>query len=51
MALDDGAYVTTVEGKNQYLLAEPENALKFIPSRADTTPHLVWANPLDPAMT
>ncbi|MBP2330792.1 hypothetical protein JOF56_011177 [Kibdelosporangium banguiense] len=46
MALDESAYVTTVDGKNQYLLAEPENALKYLPSHPDTTPHLVWAAPL-----
>lgn len=45
MALDEGAYVTSVDGKNQYLLAEPENALKYVPRHAHTTPHLVWASP------
>ncbi|MET0237426.1 MAG: hypothetical protein ABW224_22445 [Kibdelosporangium sp.] len=43
MALDESAYVTTVDGSYQYLLAEPENALKYVPRKADATPHLVWA--------
>nr|CEL14300.1 hypothetical protein [Kibdelosporangium sp. MJ126-NF4]CTQ88667.1 hypothetical protein [Kibdelosporangium sp. MJ126-NF4] len=45
MTLDDGAYMTTVDGRNQFMLAEPENALKYVPSRSNITPHLVWANP------
>jgi hypothetical protein len=45
MALEESAYVTTVDGKNQYLLTEPQNALKYMPSRAGTTPHLVWTFP------
>ncbi|WP_083754050.1 hypothetical protein [Actinosynnema sp. ALI-1.44] len=45
MTLDDGAYMTTVDGRNQFLLAEPENALNYIPARSNITPHLVWATP------
>jgi hypothetical protein len=43
MAFDDGAYMATVDGRNQYSLAEPENALRYIPTRPDTTAHFVWA--------
>jgi hypothetical protein len=43
IALDGGAYMTTVDGRNQYSLADPENALKYVPRRPGTTPHLVWA--------
>jgi hypothetical protein len=45
MALDESAYVITVDGKNQYLLSEPENALKYVSSHINATPHLVWATP------
>ncbi|CAM3445672.1 hypothetical protein KIPE111705_09060 [Kibdelosporangium persicum] len=45
MALDDGAYVITADGRNQYALASPENALRYVRGRNDTTPHLVWADP------
>ncbi|CAM3667848.1 hypothetical protein KIPE111705_19715 [Kibdelosporangium persicum] len=43
MALDTGAYMITVDGRNQYALAEPENALMYVRGRTNTTPHLVWA--------
>lgn len=45
MALDESAYVTTADGKNQYLLTEPENALKYVPRPTGTTPRIVWASP------
>jgi hypothetical protein len=45
MSLDEGAYVTTVDGSNQYVLTSAENALKYLRPRADVTPHLVWAAP------
>jgi hypothetical protein len=45
MALDDHAYMTTVDGKNQYVLAEPGNALRYVRSRPGTTPHVIWATP------
>jgi hypothetical protein len=45
MAVDESAYVITADGKNQYLLAEPENALRYVARSPDTTPHLVWATP------
>lgn len=44
MELDEGAYMTTVDGRNQYALAEPENALMYVRRRSNTTPHLVWAS-------
>ena len=42
MALGESTYVTTVDGRTQYVLADPENALKYVPAPANTTPHLVW---------
>ncbi|MFC0115373.1 hypothetical protein [Kibdelosporangium aridum] len=43
IALDDSAYMITADGRNQYALAKPENALNYVRSRTNTTPHLVWA--------
>jgi hypothetical protein len=43
MALDECAYMTTVDGRNQYALAEPENALRYIRHRPEAVPRLVWA--------
>lgn len=48
MALDDGAYMTTTDGKNQYALAEPDNALRYVRSHTNITAHLVWASPSAP---
>ncbi|CAM3984652.1 Immunity protein 35 [Kibdelosporangium persicum] len=45
MVLDDSTYMVTVDGKNQYVLAEPENAVRYIRGHSDITPHLVWAGP------
>lgn len=45
MALDEGAYVTTVDGRNQYSVTDPESVLKYVRGQPDTTPHLVWAVP------
>jgi hypothetical protein len=42
MAFDDHAYMTTADGRNQYALAEPENALRYVRRHPDITPHLVW---------
>ncbi|WP_063758421.1 hypothetical protein [Kibdelosporangium aridum] len=44
LALDDGAYMATVDGRNQYAMASPENALKYVGARPNTTPHLVWVD-------
>ncbi|MBP2329815.1 hypothetical protein JOF56_010200 [Kibdelosporangium banguiense] len=44
MAFDDGAYVTTVDGCNQYSLQEPENALNYIRGGDDVTVRLLWAD-------
>ncbi|SMD11144.1 hypothetical protein SAMN05661093_04747 [Kibdelosporangium aridum] len=44
MELDEGAYMTTLDGRNQYMLADPENALMYVRRRSNTTPHLVWAS-------
>lgn len=44
MTLDEGAFMVTVDGRNQYALAEPENALRYVRSRTNTTPHLVWVD-------
>ncbi|SMD13534.1 hypothetical protein SAMN05661093_04874 [Kibdelosporangium aridum] len=44
LELDDGAYMATVDGKNQYAMASPESALKYVSARPNTTPHLVWVD-------
>ncbi|MBP2325569.1 hypothetical protein JOF56_005954 [Kibdelosporangium banguiense] len=44
VALEESAYAVTVDGKYQYLLEEPENALNYFPCKTGTTPHLVWAS-------
>ncbi|ONI71082.1 hypothetical protein ALI144C_52035 [Actinosynnema sp. ALI-1.44] len=43
MTLADGAYMTSVEGNNQWLLADPDNALMYIRHAPEDTPYLVWA--------
>ncbi|CAM3994312.1 hypothetical protein KIPE111705_35230 [Kibdelosporangium persicum] len=48
MTLEDGAYMITADGKNQYVLAEPENALRYVRRHTNITPHLVWAAPSAP---
>ncbi|ONI79489.1 hypothetical protein ALI144C_27220 [Actinosynnema sp. ALI-1.44] len=45
MELPCGAYMVTTDGRNQYVLTEPEHALRYVHSRTNTTPHLVWATP------
>jgi hypothetical protein len=45
MALDDHACMTTTDGRNQYVLTEAGNALRYVRSRPGTTPRLVWATP------
>jgi hypothetical protein len=45
LALNDSAYAITADGKNQYLLAAPEQALQYVRRTANTTPHLVWVDP------
>ncbi|CAM3878026.1 hypothetical protein KIPE111705_29375 [Kibdelosporangium persicum] len=42
MELDEGAYMTTVDGRRQYALADAEGALRYIRGNPDTTPRLVW---------
>ncbi len=42
IALDEGAFMTTVDGRSQYALAQPENALRYIRHRPEVTPRLVW---------
>jgi hypothetical protein len=45
LALDNSAYAVTTDGKTQYLLAAPEQALQYVRRTANTTPHLVWVDP------
>jgi hypothetical protein len=45
MALDDHAYMASVDGKNQFVLQHPDNALKYVRNQADATPHLIWVTP------
>jgi hypothetical protein len=44
MAFVDHAYMTTIDGKNQYFLAEPDNILRYVRRNSGATPHLVWAD-------
>jgi hypothetical protein len=44
LALDDCAYMIMTDGRNQFSLARPENALKYFSGRPDVQPRLVWAN-------
>lgn len=44
IALDVAAYMTTVDGKNQYSMASAEGAVKYAPRRPNVTPHLVWVD-------
>jgi hypothetical protein len=45
LALDESAYMITTDGKNQFHLTEPENAVKYVRGRSGTVAHLVWATP------
>jgi hypothetical protein len=45
LALDNGAFAITSDGKNQYLLTAPEHALHYVRRTANTTPRLVWVDP------
>jgi hypothetical protein len=45
LAFDEHAYVVTIDGKNQYVVTEPESALRYIRDAAHTTPRLVWVTP------
>ncbi len=45
MELDEGAYMTTVDGRRQYALADAEGALGYIRGNPDTTPRLIWVAP------
>nr|WP_042198566.1 hypothetical protein [Kibdelosporangium sp. MJ126-NF4]CEL23415.1 hypothetical protein [Kibdelosporangium sp. MJ126-NF4]CTQ96795.1 hypothetical protein [Kibdelosporangium sp. MJ126-NF4] len=45
MELPHGSYMVTTDGRNQYALTEPDNALRYVPSQTNITPHLVWATP------
>jgi hypothetical protein len=45
LALDNGAFAITADGKNQYLLTTPEHALHYVRRTANTTPRLVWVDP------
>ncbi|SMD27420.1 hypothetical protein [Kibdelosporangium aridum] len=44
IALDDAAYMTTVDGKHQYSMATADNAVKFAPKPPNVTPYLVWVD-------
>ncbi|ONI84274.1 hypothetical protein ALI144C_15550 [Actinosynnema sp. ALI-1.44] len=43
LELDHGAYMVTADGRNQYALAEPGNALRYLRNRSNVKPHLIWA--------
>ncbi|MBP2323738.1 hypothetical protein JOF56_004123 [Kibdelosporangium banguiense] len=48
MEFADSAYMITADGRNQYFLAEAENALMYVRSEPDTTYDLVWVAPASP---
>ncbi|ONI71235.1 hypothetical protein ALI144C_48075 [Actinosynnema sp. ALI-1.44] len=44
MVIDEqNTYVATVDGKSQFLLTAPENALKYVRRLPGVTSHIVWA--------
>ncbi|MBP2322126.1 hypothetical protein JOF56_002511 [Kibdelosporangium banguiense] len=45
MEFDDSAYMITADGRNQYFLAEAENALMYVRSEPGATADLVWVAP------
>ncbi|CAM3441662.1 hypothetical protein KIPE111705_08875 [Kibdelosporangium persicum] len=45
MEFPDSAYMITANGRNQYFLAEAENALMYVRSDPDAAPDLVWVDP------
>ncbi|CAM3774743.1 hypothetical protein KIPE111705_24280 [Kibdelosporangium persicum] len=45
MEFEDSAYMVSADGRNQYFLAEAENALKYVRSEPETTHDLVWVVP------
>ncbi|CAM3373914.1 hypothetical protein KIPE111705_05425 [Kibdelosporangium persicum] len=45
IAFEESAYMVTVDGRNQYALANAEAALKYVRSDANITSSLVWATP------
>ncbi|SMC63580.1 hypothetical protein SAMN05661093_01069 [Kibdelosporangium aridum] len=47
MEFEDSAYMVTADGRNQYFLAEAENALMYIRSGPDVTPDLVFLDSRD----
>lgn len=49
MALNEHTYMTTADGSNQYVLAGPNSALRYVRSHPETTPHLVWVTPSVPS--
>jgi hypothetical protein len=44
MEFDDSAYMITPDGRNQYFLAEAENALMYVRNEPGSTPDLVWVD-------
>ncbi|ALG14197.1 hypothetical protein [Kibdelosporangium phytohabitans] len=43
---DSTAYMVSADGRNQYFLAEAENALMYIRSGPDVVPDIVWVSPV-----
>ncbi|MET0236336.1 MAG: hypothetical protein ABW224_16940 [Kibdelosporangium sp.] len=48
MEFDDSAFMITVDGRNQYFLAEAENALMYVRGDPDASADLVWVAPAGP---
>ncbi|MFC0115419.1 hypothetical protein [Kibdelosporangium aridum] len=49
MEFDDSAYMVTADGRNQYFLAEAENALMYVRCGPEITPDIVWVAPSGPS--
>lgn len=45
MSFAEDAHMISADGRNYYALAEADNALNYIRSAPDHTPHLVWVAP------
>ncbi|ONI70537.1 hypothetical protein ALI144C_48765 [Actinosynnema sp. ALI-1.44] len=42
MAREADAHMVSADGRNYYALAEAKNALNYVRSAPDATPHFVW---------
>ncbi|MFC0105648.1 hypothetical protein [Kibdelosporangium aridum] len=45
MAFEDSAYMITADSNNHYSLSDAENALNYVRTNPNITPHLIWTSP------